>query len=466
MTLTDRPVIEAHVVAIDAAPDEVPRQPRTMLPDDWGVLAGSALSAVSIAWLAFYRLLPIEGAAGFWLVTWLLFLAIYGFVVRSVTGRLAATDRVVAVVLWSAAVALFSVLVLIVVYVVIKGLPGITPAFFTQTLEEVGPLDPESKGGALHAIVGTLQQLGLTVVISVPLGITTAVFLNEVGGRLARPVRILVDAMSGVPSIVAGLFIYSALVLSLGWGFSGFAASLALAVLMLPTVTRTCEVVLRLVPDGLREAALALGAPRWRVVLQVVLPTARSGVSTSVILGMARAVGETAPLILTAFGASIVNSNPFDGPQSSLPLYIWQLVRNSDPGEVRRGWAGALALIVLVLALFTLARSLGRSSVARGSVAGADIATAAGLDLAFAHLADPGEYVDDETGAHEPDDDELDDDDSNHDGPLDDDPDGDEPDGPHDDGPHDDGPDQGASDPDPDAGHPPDHAGPDGQEPR
>jgi phosphate transport system permease protein len=196
-------------------------------------------------------------------------------------------------------------------------------------------------------------------------------------------VRTLVDAMSGVPSIVAGLFIYTALIRSAGWGFSGFAAALALSVLMLPTVTRACEVVLRLVPSGLREAAYALGAPRWRVVLQVVLPTARSGVSTAGILGMARSVGETAPLILTAFGASILNTNAFSGPQSSLPLFIWQNVRNSDPGQVRRGQAGALALVALVLVLFVLARRFSRARAANGVVIQPSVATIATIDPAF-----------------------------------------------------------------------------------
>lgn len=383
--------------------DDVPRAPRTMLPDDWGMLAGSALAAVALMWVLFFRLLPIEGTVGMWIVTWLLFIGIYRHVVRTVHGPLAATDRVVAAALSSAAIALFALLLLIIGYVVVKGIGGITAAFFTQTLEEVGPLDPESKGGALHAILGTLMQLTLTVLIAVPLGITTAIYLNEVGGRMARPVRTLVDAMSGVPSIVAGLFIFSAIILTLGWGFSGFAASLALAVLMLPTVTRTTEVVLRLVPGGLREAALALGAPRWRVVLQVVLPTARSGVSTAVILGMARAVGETAPLILTAFGASIINNNAFDGPQASLPLYVWQLVRNSDAGQVQRAWAGALALIVIVLVLFTLARVLGRQRrVARGEP-DRGITSLAGLDAAFDrfHLSgDPANTMTYDTADH------------------------------------------------------------------
>ena len=364
--------------------DDVPRAPRTMLPDDWGMLAGSALAAVGLMWVLFLRLLPVQGTVGVALVTWLVFLAIYRHVVRTVHGPLAATDRVIAAALSSAAIALFVLLLLIIGYVVVKGIGGITAAFFTQTLEKVGPLDPESKGGALHAILGTLMQLALTVLIAVPLGIATAVYLNEVGGRMARPVRTLVDAMSGVPSIVAGLFIFTAVILTLGWGFSGFAASLALAVLMLPTVTRTTEVVLRLVPGGLREAALALGAPRWRVVLQVVLPTARSGLSTAVILGMARAVGETAPLILTAFGASIINNNPFDGPQASLPLYVWQLVRNSDGGQVQRAWAGALALIVIVLVLFTLARVLGRQRrLASGRDEPGSVTSLAGMDAVF-----------------------------------------------------------------------------------
>ncbi len=367
-----------------APEDEMPRTPRTMLPDDWGMLAGSALAAVGLMWVLFFRLLPVHGTVGMAFATWVVFLLIYRYTVRIVHGPLAATDRVVAAVLSSAAIALFALLLLIIGYVVVKGIGGITAAFFTQTLEKVGPLDPESKGGALHAILGTLMQLTITVLIAVPLGITTAVYLNEVGGRMARPVRTLVDAMSGVPSIVAGLFIFTAIILTLGWGFSGFAASLALAVLMLPTVTRTTEVVLRLVPGGLREAALALGAPRWRVVLQVVLPTARSGVSTAVILGMARAVGETAPLILTAFGASIINNNAFDGPQASLPLYVWQLVRNSDGGQVQRAWAGALALIVVVLVLFTLARVLGRQrKVSRGELELGTISSLAGMDAAF-----------------------------------------------------------------------------------
>ncbi|MBI2710242.1 MAG: phosphate ABC transporter permease PstA [Actinobacteria bacterium] len=339
---------------------ERPVRPRMVGRDDGLVLVGSAASGMSLVWVVYERLLPLSGPVGFWLLSYVAFLAIYRSVVRSTHGALAARDRVMAVVVTSGALGLAAPLTLIILFVFSKGIGALVkPAFFTQTLAKVGPLSPEDQGGAQHAIVGTLEQLGLTVAVSAPLGVATAVFLNEVGGRLARPVRTIVDAMSGVPSIVAGLFVYSLLIRTLGWSFSGFAASLALAMLMLPSVTRTTEEVLRLVPGGLRESALALGAPEWRATLQVVLPTVRAGVVTAVILGMARAVGETAPLIMTSFNSSVMNWNPFSGPQSSLPIYVYRLVGNSDPGQVRRAWAGALALIVLVLGLFTMARWVG-----------------------------------------------------------------------------------------------------------
>jgi phosphate transport system permease protein len=199
----------------------------------------------------------------------------------------------------------------------------------------------------------------------VPLGLFAAVFLNEIGGRFARPVRALVDAMSGVPSIVAGLFIYAVWIVQFHQGFSGFAGGLALSVLMLPTIIRTSEEVLRLVPDGLREASLALGAPQWRTVASVVLPTARAGLITATILGVARAVGETAPLIMTSFGASVTNFNPFHSPQAALPLMVYQLIRSPEQPQIDRAWTGAFVLILIVLTLFTLARILGRPRAGR-----------------------------------------------------------------------------------------------------
>jgi phosphate transport system permease protein len=252
-------------------------------------------------------------------------------------------------------------LVLVISFVAYKGFAVITPHFFTDTAEFCGQLDAATCGGVGHAIVGTVEQVGIAALISVPLAVMCAVFLNEIGGPLARPVRLFVDAMSGVPSIVAGLFIYAVWVVGLQRGFSGFAASLALAILMLPTITRTSEVVLRLVPDGLREGSLALGGTEWRTVWQVVLPTARSGLITAVILGVARAVGETAPLILTAFGASVMNANPLHDPQEALPQYVYTYIRQSNPGTgpYARAWAAAAVLSGLVLLLFTMARLFG-----------------------------------------------------------------------------------------------------------
>jgi phosphate transport system permease protein len=256
-------------------------------------------------------------------------------------------------------------LVLIISFVVIKGIGTITPHFFVQTAEFCGQLDTATCGGIGHAIIGTVEEVGIAVVIAVPLGMLCAVFLNEIGGPLRRPVRLIVDAMSGVPSIVAGLFIYAVWVVGSGHGFSGFGAALALSILMLPTITRTSEEVLRLVPGGLREGALALGASEWRTVWAVVLPTARSGLITAVILGVARSVGETAPLILTSFGSSVFNADPLSGPQEALPHYVYQYIRfNPGTGPYQRAWSAALVLIVLVLALFTLARVLGtRTSI-------------------------------------------------------------------------------------------------------
>jgi phosphate transport system permease protein len=217
-----------------------------------------------------------------------------------------------------------------------------------------------------------------------PLALLAAIFLNESRSKWRRPVRIFVDAMSGLPSVLAGLFIYATLILPYAksfdvmgthlFSFNGVMASLALALIMVPTITRTVEVVLRLVPDGLREASLALGSSRARTTWSVVLPTARTGITTAVILGIARAVGETAPLLFTAFGYDLMNSNPFNGPQESLPLFVYRNIRKPDESAIARGFAGALVLMLLVLALFGIARFVGRDrSKKKGKRRGARI---------------------------------------------------------------------------------------------
>ncbi|MGQ0679653.1 MAG: phosphate ABC transporter permease PstA [Actinomycetota bacterium] len=324
------------------------------------VTGGALLSSLAITWLLWFRLTSFSGKVGFVLSWAVLFLGIYWLVVRETEGRLAATDRLAGMTIGVIALCLLIPLILIIGFVLVRGIKALTPAFFTQSLEGVGPLDPPEKGGALHAIIGTLEQITIATLISVPLGFATAVFLNEVGGVLRRPVRIFVNAMSGVPSIVAGLFIYGVLIIQFGQRFSGFAAALALAILMLPTVTRTAEEVLRLVPGGLREAALALGAQEWSTTWRVVLPTARAGLVTAGILGVARSVGETAPLLSTAFGNNVTNLNPFSGPQSALPLFSYSLLGSPIEGDVNRAWTGALVLITLVLGLFIAARVISR----------------------------------------------------------------------------------------------------------
>jgi len=334
-------------------------RPKSFTRRDALVLAASALAAFSLVWLLYERILPLSGIQGFVIVWFGMFLAMYGLAVRELEGSLIARDRVVAALVGGVSLAVLVPLIAILAYTAWRGAIYLRLHFFTETLEFTGPEDPPTAGGGLQAIVGTLEQVGIATLISVPLGVLTAVFLNEVGGRLRRPVRIFVDAMSGVPSIVAGLFVYIILVVKADNGFSGFAAAIALTILMLPTVTRTSEVVLRLVPGGLREASLALGAPEWRTSWNVVLPTARLGLITAVILGMARVVGETAPLIVTTLGNTSLNANPFDGPQDALPLRSYLLFIQGLDNQVNRAWLYAFVLIVLVLILFVTARVLG-----------------------------------------------------------------------------------------------------------
>lgn len=340
------------------SPSEQRRRLATVRASDIYELLGSAAAGTALAWLLCYTFTPLSGAVGTTLFSLLFFFATFYLVSTGAHGPLVARDRVATAVISAGAVLAFLPLVFIVGYVVQRGMRFVGASFFTETLQFVGPLDPPTAGGAAHAIVGTLEQTGIAIVLSVPLAIATALFINEIGGRGTFVVRFMVDAMSGLPSVVAGLFVYAVWILQLHRGYSGMAAGVALAVLMLPTVTRTALEMLRLVPGGLREGALALGATEWRVGLQVVLPTARSGLVTAAILGTARAVGETAPVLLTAFGSSVFNANPLQAPQEDLPLFVYRLIRSSQDSQIDRAWAGALVLLVIVLVLFTAARIL------------------------------------------------------------------------------------------------------------
>jgi phosphate transport system permease protein len=336
-------------------------------------MLGCALSALALTWLVFTRLTEGSGWFGFVIVAYFTFLLLFGLVTADRHGVLVAADRVVTVAVTTGAVMLLTPLVWLVGYVVVKGIPALRPGFFLDDQRGIQATMPATAGGGAHAIVGSLQQVALTLVMTVPLAVATAVFLNETRSRFRRPVRIFVDAMSGLPSIVAGLFIYAVFILPYAQSdvgildFNGFMASLALTMIMLPTVTRTVEVVLRLVPGGLREASLAMGASRARTVWSVVLPTARTGVTTAVVLGIARAVGETAPLLFTAFGYQLFNANPFSTQQESLPLFVYRNIQAPAEAARSRGFTGALVLLSLVLALFGIARFVGRDRTGRNA---------------------------------------------------------------------------------------------------
>jgi phosphate transport system permease protein len=248
-----------------------------------------------------------------------------------------------------------------VLWMVIKnGLARFDLEFLTHSMRNIGARD--AGGGAYHAIIGTLEQVLLASLISVPIGLLTAIYLVEYGrgGRLGRVISFFVDVMTGIPSVVAGLFILAFWILVLGMPFSGFAGALALSILMMPTVVRSAEEMLLLVPNDLREASYALGVPKWRTITKVVLPTAFAGIATGVMLAVARVAGETAPLLLTVFFTDSINTDPLNGPQMGLPLYVFdQAIRPTDTA-VDRAWAGALTLIVIVMLLNLAARLIGR----------------------------------------------------------------------------------------------------------
>jgi phosphate transport system permease protein len=347
--------VTAPIVSEDGPRVEMPGLNRT----DALFLVGSAVSTFILVWLVF-RLTPLDGGIGFLVCWYATFLGAFYLVVKDSRGPEVAVDRTVTVAFASAAVAVFVPLVFILAYTAIQGGPTLVKGlstFFTKSQEGLGPLDPPSKGGALHSIIGTLMQVGIATAVAVPVAVLAAVYLNEVGGRVTKLVRFITEAMSGVPSVVAGFFVFTFWILPpLSKGYSGMAGSMALVILMVPTITRTAEEVLKIVPGTLREASAALGAPEWRTTLAVVLPTARSGLVTGAILGVARAVGETAPMLFTAFGSNLTNVNPLRGPQSDLPLFIWKLRGATKPAQLAEAWTGALVLVSLVLVLFTIAR--------------------------------------------------------------------------------------------------------------
>jgi phosphate transport system permease protein len=278
-----------------------------------------------------------------------------------VSARRRRTDRLMRGILLAGTIVALVPLVLVIYYLLKKGLGSINGAFFTQ--------DPSGSffgniGGVRSAILGSLEIVLLATVISVPIGIGVALYLTEYGkeGRFANLVRYFVDVMTGVPSIVFGLFIYITLVLAhVGGNFTAWKGSVAIALLMLPIVIRSAEVVLLLVPASLREAALALGAPRWRVIVRVVLPSARTGLVTGSLLSVARGFGETAPLLFTAAGAAGLTFS-LSQQMNALPLQIYNDILSPRATVVAQAWAAGLTLVAIVLILNLVARAVSRRS--------------------------------------------------------------------------------------------------------
>ena len=319
-------------------------------PEGTATLWGAVLGSLALVWVLYERVLPFTGVLGFWVSWYVVFLLLYAAIAAMQWDRRDVVNKLTTVVFGTD------------LYTLVRGAAAVFHLnFWYQSMAFAAPTSKLDVGGAAHAAVGTLETIAIATLLSVPLAVATAVFLSEVGGALARPVRIIVEAMTALPDIIAGLFVYALFILTLGMQKSGLAASLALTVTMMPIIARASEVVLRLVPGTLREASYALGSSQWRTVWNVVLPTARSGLATAVVLGMARGIGETAPVLIVAGMTKEFNFNPTSGPQINLPLFIWNYVHieGVTPQYIARGFGAGVALVLVVLGLFTLARKLG-----------------------------------------------------------------------------------------------------------
>lgn len=326
--------------------------PRERFTSSLVLLAGIITSYIVVA------ITPMKGKLAYFGIFFLAF-TLYDFAFHYLTRGMALAKDAVARAVVAVGIALaVAPIISILATAFIRGYKGIHLALFTKDMKLNSVSDPVNQGGLLHALTGTGILVLVALIISVPLGILTAVYMTEIKGRFVRPIKFLVQAMSGVPSIVAGLFILSAIVYPITKAYSGFVGALALSILMIPTIARTSEEVLLLIPNDLREAGVALGGTQWRTVAMVVVPAAKSGLVTAMILGVARIAGETAPVLLLTGGGDSVNGNPFSGPMGSLPFYIWKAYSVGTAESVTRAWAGILVLLVIVLVLFISARVL------------------------------------------------------------------------------------------------------------
>jgi phosphate transport system permease protein len=278
----------------------------------------------------------------------------------AVENRRSAVDRLMTALVWTAFGFAAAPLLWLVYVVITNGLPALSTQFLTYSMRGVTGAE---QGGVYHALIGTLLITAAAAIISVPIGVLTAIYLVEYGAksRVAQTITFLVDVMTGIPSIVAGLFALALVVLFLGPAYRmGFGGSIALSLLMIPTVVRSSEEMFRLVPMDLREASYALGVPKWRTVVKVVVPTAIGGVITGVVLAVSRVIGETAPLLVVAGATDGLNYNLFDGRMTTLPVFIYSQYAQSTPAGYERAWGGALVLIAIVMVLNLIARVVGK----------------------------------------------------------------------------------------------------------
>ncbi|MFJ6652830.1 phosphate ABC transporter permease PstA [Microbacterium sp. NPDC091313] len=327
----------------------------------WALLAAS-LVVVGVVFAIMAAASGSFNVAGWVVVAALLYLVLIYVLSLIVEGRRKATDRLVTGIVAIAFLIAMVPLVSVAITVIAAGAPNWSGEFFSSSMRNV----VGEGGGALHAIVGTLLITLAATIISVPIGLFTAIYLIEYGkdNRLARGITFLVDVMTGIPSIVAGLFAYALFAIFLGPGARlGIIGAVALSVLMIPVVVRSSEEMLRLVPNELREASYALGVPKWLTIWKVVLPTAIAGITTGVMLAIARVIGETAPLLITAGMTASMNYDLFNGRMATLPVFTYtQYMNQGIPPEayVGRAWASALTLIVIVMALNLIARLVAR----------------------------------------------------------------------------------------------------------
>jgi phosphate transport system permease protein len=364
MTSTTSEAARPEIAAASAPPAEATDRPRsigTRTFDERMSLLGAGASSLCLMWLLYWQILPFSGLLGFVICWYIAFVGLYAGVTALSHPRPVVIDRIASALVHGGAATVAIALASTLIDVFVKGAPAFRHAnFFVHDMAGVGPTAPLNQGGILHAIVGSLIQVGIAVAIALPLGLGTAVYMSEVGGRFSNAVRTVVEAMTALPDLVAGLFIYAIVIIELGKSKTGLAAALALTVTMLPIIARSSEVTLRVVPSGLREAGFALGAPQWRTVWHVVLPTARPGLGTALILGIARGIGESAPVIIVSGATTFFNADPTTNPMNSLPLFTYFAVRSGQPNYITRGYGAASVLLGMVLILFVIIRLLAR----------------------------------------------------------------------------------------------------------